>query len=113
SMAREFPEALQDLRDTGRTGFSLRLEQIERRFPGLYNARIGSVDVLPVALLDTTRFRLELRHLGSGHVRLKANPDTLDGRGSTSPLNQNDLPVPSAGWLPNLVDEWPIKLRIY
>jgi hypothetical protein len=30
------------------------------RFPGLYNLRIGAVDVLPVALMDSTRFRLEL-----------------------------------------------------
>ena len=112
SMAREFSQALQDLRDNSRVTFSLRLEQIERRFPGLYNARIGSVDVLPVALLDTNRYSLELRHLGSGQVRLKANPDTLDGRGSTSPLNQNDLPVPPDGWLPGLVDDWPIKIRV-
>jgi PKD domain. len=112
SMAREFPQALQDLRDNGRTTFSLRLEQIERRFPGLYNARIGSVDVLPVALLDNNRYSLELRHPGSGQVRLKANPDTLDGRGSPSPLNQNDLPIPPDGWLPDLVNDWPIKIRI-
>ena len=112
SMAREFPQALQDLRDNGRTSFSLRLEQIERRFPGLYNARIGSVDLLPVALLDNNRYSVELTHLGSGQVRLKANPDTLDGRGSTSPLNQNDLPIPPDGWLPGLVNDLPIKIRI-
>jgi Tc toxin complex TcA C-terminal TcB-binding domain/PKD domain len=112
AMAREFPQALQDLRDSSRSSFSLRLEQIERRFPGLYNARIGSVDVLPVALLDTNRYSVELRHLGSGQLRLKANPDTLEGRGSTSPLNQNDLPIPPDGWLPKLVGDWPIKIRI-
>jgi peptidoglycan hydrolase-like protein with peptidoglycan-binding domain len=112
SMAREFPQTLQDLRDNGRASFSLRLEQIERRFPGLYNARIGSVDLLPVALLDNTRYSVELTHLGSGQVRLKANPDTLDGRGSTSPLNQNDLLIPPDGWLPKLVNDWPIKIRI-
>jgi hypothetical protein len=30
------------------------------------------VDVLPVALMDTTRFSLELTHLGTSQVRLKA-----------------------------------------
>ena len=74
SMAREFPDTLQELRDNGRTTFSLVLEQIERRFPGLYNVRIGAVDVLPVALMDSTRFSLELSYLGSSQVRLKAPP---------------------------------------
>jgi peptidoglycan hydrolase-like protein with peptidoglycan-binding domain len=112
SMAREFPQALEDLRDNGRVTFSLRLEQIERRFPGLYNARIGSVDLLPVALLDANRYCVELRHLGSGQVRLKANPDTVSGQASTSVLNVNDLPIPKDGWLPELVNDWPIKIRI-
>jgi len=41
SMAREFPEALQAIRDRGKTTFSLRLEQIEKRFPGLYALQPG------------------------------------------------------------------------
>ena len=44
SMAREFPEALQEIRESGKTTFSLLLEQIEQRFPGLYNVRLGAVD---------------------------------------------------------------------
>jgi hypothetical protein len=112
SMAREFPEALQDIRDHGKTTFSLRLEQLEKRFPGLYNLRIGTVDVLPVALMDSTRFSLELTHLGTSQVRLKAQPDTLPGTPSTSPLNINDLPVPSGGWLAELQETWPVKLRV-
>ena len=91
SMAREFPEALQEIRDRGKTTFSLRLEQFEKRFPGLYNLRIGAVDVLPVALMDSTRFSLELTHLGTSQVRLKAQPDTPPSVPSPSPLNQNDL----------------------
>jgi hypothetical protein len=111
-MAREFPEALQEIRDTGKTTFSLRLEQIEKRFPGLYNLRIGAVDVLPIALLDSTRFSLELTHLGTSQVRLKAQPDTPSGIPSPSPLNTNELPVPTGGWLAKLQETWPIKLRV-
>ena len=112
SMAREFPQALQDLRDTGKTTFSLRLEQLEKRFPGLYNLRIGAVDVLPVALLDPTRFSLELAHLGTSQVRLKARPDTRPGTASASPLNTNDLPVAAGDWLAELQETWPVKLRV-
>jgi hypothetical protein len=112
SMAREFPQALQDLRDTGKTTLSLRLEQLEKRFPGLYNLRIGAVDVLPVALLDPTRFSLELTHLGTSQVRLKTRPDTPPGTPSSSPLNTNDLPVPAGEWLSELQEQWPIKLRV-
>jgi hypothetical protein len=112
SMAREFPEALQEIRERGQTTFSLRLEQIEKRFPGLYNVRIGAVDVLPVALMDSSRFSLELSHLGTSQVRLKAQPDTPPGIPSTSPLNTNDLPVPAGGWLAELQETWPVKLRV-
>jgi Tc toxin complex TcA C-terminal TcB-binding domain len=112
SMAREFPQALQDLRDTGKATFSLRLEQLEKRFPGLYNLRIGAVEVLPVALLDPTRFSLELTHLGTSQVRLKSRPDTKPGTPSSSPLNTNDLPVPEGGWLAELQQTWPVKLRV-
>jgi hypothetical protein len=112
SMARDFPEALQEIRDSGRTTFSLRLEGIEKRFPGLYNLRVGAVDVLPVALMDSTRFSLELTHLGTSHVRLKAHADTASGIPSPSPLNQNNLPVPADGWLSGLQETWPVKIRV-
>ena len=112
SMAREFPQALQDLRDSCKAAFSLRLEQLEKRFPGLYNLRIGAVDVLPVALLDPTRFSLELTHLGTSQVRLKARPDTRPGTPSDSPLNTNDLPVAAGEWLSELQETWPVKLRV-
>jgi hypothetical protein len=112
SMAREFPQALQDLRDTGKATFSLRLEQLEKRFPGLYNLRIGAVDVLPVALLDPTRFSLELTHLGTSQVRLKSRPDTRPGTPSPSPLNTNDLPIAEGEWLSELQESWPVKLRV-
>lgn len=78
SMARECPEALQELRDNGVTTFGLPLEQLERRFPGLHNIRIGAVDILPLALMDPTRFSLELTYLGSSRVRLKGQPGATD-----------------------------------
>jgi hypothetical protein len=74
SMAREFPEALQELRDTGRVRFSMVLEQIERRFPGLILARIGAVDILPVALMDQTRFSVRLTHQGFSRMRRRLVP---------------------------------------
>jgi hypothetical protein len=69
SMAREFPEALQELRDVGRVTFSVMLEQIERRFPGLILARLGAVDVLPLALVDQSRFSIRLTHQGFSQMR--------------------------------------------
>ncbi len=74
SMAREFPEALQELRDTGRVTFSMVLEQIERRFPGLILARLGAVDLVPLALLDQSRFSLRLTHQGFSHMRRRPAP---------------------------------------
>jgi hypothetical protein len=112
SMAREFPEALQELRGSGKVMLSLRLEQLEKRFPGLYNMRIGTVDVLPIALMDSTRFSLELTHLGTSQVRLKVQPDTPPEIPSSSTLNTNDLPVSEGGWLAELQETWPIKLRV-
>jgi hypothetical protein len=70
------------------------------------------VDVLPVALLDSTRFSLELTHCGTSQVRLKAQPDTPPGTPSPSPLNTNDLPIPEGGWLAELQETWPVKLRV-
>ena len=70
------------------------------------------MDVLPVALLDSTRFSLELTHLGTSQVRLRAQPDTPPGTPSSSPLNTNDLPVQADGWLADLQETWPVKLRV-
>ena len=117
SMAREFPEALQELRENSSTIFSLRLEQLERRFPGLFNIRIGAVDVTPIAIMDPTRFSLELTYLGSSQVRLKANPDTPPGVASTTPLNNTDFTdasdQPADPWLsPVIAEQWPVKIRV-
>jgi hypothetical protein len=98
SLSREFPEALQELRSTGRVTVSMRLEQLERRFPGLFNLRIAAVEVLPLALMDAARFSLELTHMGSGQVRLKAqSTDTADTTG--------------ADWLQGLGAVWAVRRR--
>jgi hypothetical protein len=102
SMARDFPAALQELRDKGSVSFALPLEQIERRFPGLFNARLGAVDVMPVALLDATRFSLELTHLGSGVVRRRAQPgDAID----VAPANSTPEQI-------ELATEWKRLIRV-
>ena len=98
SLAREFPEALQELRESGSMTFALRLEQIESRFPGLFNMRIGSVEIQPLAVLDPSRFAMELTHLGSGQVRVHGHP--VDPTIPTVP-----------DWLSGLGDEWSVRLR--
>ena len=112
SMAREFPAALEELQDAGRVNFILRLEQIEKRFPGLYNARVGMVDVLPVALMDSTRFSLDLTHTGSGQLRIKGQPDVRVGEQSNSVLNVNDLPLADYDWTKTPKELWPVKILI-
>jgi hypothetical protein len=112
SMAREFPAALEELRETGKVNFILRLEQIEKRFPGLYNARIGMVDVLPVALMDSTRFSLDLTHTGSGQLRIKGQPDVRIGAQSESVLNVSDLPLADYDWTKTPKELWPVKILV-
>jgi hypothetical protein len=112
SMAREFPAALEELRMDGKVNFILRLEQIEKRFPGLYNARIGMVDVLPVALMDSTRFSLELTHTGSGQMRIKGQPDVRVGVASESVLNVSDLPLADYDWTKTPKELWPVKILV-
>lgn len=97
SLAREYPSALQQLRENGTTVLTLNLEQLERRFPGLLNLRIGSVDVSLVALMDPTRFSLGLTSTGSSQVRLKGDGS---GSGSTTP-----------SWLPAADDDWPVRVQ--
>jgi hypothetical protein len=104
SLAREFPDLLSTLGETGVGTFSMRLEQLERHFPGLFNLRIDSVEVQPIALMDTTRTSIELTHLGAGMVRLKAQP-------GASPLNTTDLD-PDVDWLRNAGADWPVKVHV-
>ena len=112
SMARDFPAALEELQDTGKVNFILRLEQIEKRFPGLYNARVGMVDVLPVALMDSTRFSLDLTHTGSGQLRIKGQPDVPIGMQSESVLNVSDLPLADYDWTQTPQELWPVKILV-
>jgi hypothetical protein len=104
SLAREFPDLTRAIAKDGEGTFSMRLERLERHFPGLFNLRIDSVDVQPIALMDTTRTSIELTHLGTGMVRLKAQP-------GASPLNRSDL-APGTDWLRSAGAEWPVKVHV-
>jgi peptidoglycan hydrolase-like protein with peptidoglycan-binding domain len=104
SFAREFPETLRALADVGEAMFNIRLEDLETRFPGLASLRISSVELQPVALMDPTRVSAELAHLGTGLIRLKAQP-------GTSPLNSTDLAA-GADWLPDAATAWPVKIHV-
>jgi hypothetical protein len=112
SMAREFPAALEELRENGRVNFLLRLEQIEKRFPGLYNVRVGMVDVLPVALMDSTRFSVDLTHTGSSQMRIKGQPDVPLGVQSESVFNVSDLPPADYDWTKTPKELWPVKILV-
>ncbi len=103
SLAREFPATLRALSEVGSTTFSLRLEQLERHFPGLASLRISNVELQTVALMDPTRVSVELTHLGTGTVRLRSQP-------GTSPLNVTDLP--GGDWLPSAEQDWPLKINV-
>lgn len=112
SIAREFPAALEELREHGKINFILRLEQIEKRFPGLYNARVGMVDVLPIALMDSTRFSVDLTHTGSGQMRIKGQPDVALGEQSQSVFNVSDLPLAPYDWTKTPKELWPVKILV-
>lgn len=109
SLAREFPESLRELRESGSTIFTIPLEGVERRIPGFYNLRIGSTELIPIALMDRTRFGVEMTHLGASQVRLRAMPDSPRTSTATHHLNEPDI----TSWLPGLDAEWPVKIRIY
>ena len=82
SLAREFPEALQELRDTGRDDRSACASSSSSAgSPVCSTCASRRSRCCRVALMDATRFSLELTHLGSGQVRLKAQP----GSRSTAP----------------------------
>ncbi|MBA3462802.1 MAG: hypothetical protein H0T46_22795 [Deltaproteobacteria bacterium] len=104
SLARDYPEALRTLAEDGSVTFSVRLEQLERHFPGMIGLRITSVELQPLALMDPTRVTTELTQLGCGAIRLRQQP-------GGSPLDAADL-LPGGDWLGTAGDGWPIKLRI-
>jgi hypothetical protein len=104
SLAREFPDALRTLADTGAVTVSLGLRQLERHLPGMFNLRIATVDVQPIALMDPARLAVRLTQCGTGSVRLKAQP-------GGSPLNSSDVPAAS-DWLGADASSWPVKIHV-
>lgn len=102
SLARDFPDVLQQLRDYGRAVFPVNLRVIEQRFPGIYNCRISSAHIQPVALMDPTRFAVQLSHLGTGLIRTENAP------------NRNDALVsnPAPSWCVEADTNWPVKIQV-
>lgn len=78
SLARDFPDVLEQLQEHGTAYLSIPLRAIEQRFPGLWNCRISSVGIQPIALMDPTRFALQMSHIGAGVLRVQNHPDTSD-----------------------------------
>lgn len=104
SLARDHPEALGELRERGSVTFSVLIEELERRFPGLLGLRISSVELQPIALMDPTRVSVQLTHLGFGMTRLRRQP-------GGSPLDESD-PTATQDWLGAAGEDWPIKLFV-
>ena len=103
SLARDYPDALDHLQREGSTIVALSLDRLERRFPGLYNLRIGSVEVLPIALMDPTRLSVQLTYAGAGQVRTN-HPVDLTGQADKLPYLDS--------WAPTCDVRWPVKLQI-
>ena len=106
SLARDFPDALQQLRNNGWCVLHLTLLPLEQRFPGLFNLRVSSVDIHPVALMDPTRFSVNLTHLGASSIRVRS-----DKTAPEDPFNKTDMPSWTAASDTALDQDWPVKVR--
>jgi hypothetical protein len=104
SLSRDLPDALGTLVDDGSAIFGVRIEELERHFPGLIDLRIASVDVQLVALMDPTRVTAELTHLGTGRLRLGAQP-------GSSTLDVSDVAAAN-DWLGSAGTPWPTKIHV-
>lgn len=104
SLARDRPELLATLAEDGSAIFVVRLEELERHFPGLVDLRLASVDVQLVALMDPTRVTAELTQLGAGRLRLTAQP-------TDSILDISDI-APADDWLGSAATPWPTKIHV-
>ncbi len=106
SLGRDFPTTLASLRESGAGIFTLTLEHLERRFPGLFNLRVGTVEVLPIALMDPTGFSLELTHMGDGQARLSRTGGAGSIPGTASWLSSDPAN-------PTAVDIlWPVRSHL-
>jgi hypothetical protein len=65
-----------------------------------------------VALMDSTRFSLDLTHMGSGQLRIKGQPNVRLGEQSPSVLNVNDLPLTDYDWTKIPQELWPVKILV-
>jgi hypothetical protein len=76
SLARDYPDTLERLRNRGAATLHVTLAQLEARFSGMVNLRIAAVDIQPIALLDPTRFAIQLTHLGTSQARMRNAADS-------------------------------------
>lgn len=106
SLSRDFPDALQQLRENGWCVLHLTLLPLEQRFPGLFNLRVSSVDIHPIALMDPTRFAVNLTNLGSSTIRVRSDKTAPD-----DPFNISDVPSWTAASDAELDQDWPVKVR--
>lgn len=107
SLSRDFPDALQQIRDNGWCVLHLTLLPLEQRFPGLFNLRVSSVDIHPVALMDPTRFAVNVTNLGSSAIRVRSDKTAPD-----DPFNKSDMPSWTAASDAELDQDWPVKVRV-
>ena len=68
--------------------------------------------MLPLALMDSMRFSLDLTHTGGGQMRIKGQPDVRAGVESDSVLNVSDLPLADYDWTKTPKELWPVKILV-
>ena len=101
SLSRDRPDLLAALAVDGSAIFSVRLEELERHFPGLVDLRIATVDVQVVALMDPTR---SPRSYTSRHGRVSVSRPSL-----RLALDVSDV-APADDWLGSAGTPWPTSL---
>ncbi len=107
SMARDFPQALQDLRENGQSLVPVTLAYLEKRFPGLYQMKVAAIEVQPFVITNPTRFNVELSFLGSGLLRTQTTPAYDDGSGENVINNFGGYGTPA--WISNAETLFPVK----
>jgi hypothetical protein len=98
SLARDFPDVLAQLRQNATALLRIPLRALETRFPGLYSLRVGTVEMLPLALMDAARWSLAMTYTGASQVRLRG----------PAPTAANTV----TSWIPEADAHWPVRVRL-
>ncbi len=122
SLARDFPQCMQELRDNESVIVPITLKYLEQRFPGLYNMKISAIELHSAALMDPTRFSVELTYMGSGVIRTAS--ESVDRESprcditiNNCALTSDDPPVLDpenldSNWLPFASEEFPVNVLL-